>query len=251
MKQHNSIVVARYNVGLDEEVLLALNHENALLLALFDLVVKNSGRHLARALSAESNIGLDVLEQVVGVDLCGTALLKENSLAVVLDDGVALGNLGVVDVLEHKFLELDRGLEHFVEGHEGVDIPVSYAVLEKLEVEVLQIFAVLVRPLQVQVIEEGAADVGLGVVHYANASFAVGLDDVGLDVGVALGALADNSVVGRGLYIVLLDEGAGRVSARVADDFDAVVVALLDGVLKDDGLVVDDLDAHVVDLHLV
>lgn len=72
------------------------------------------------------------------------------------------------------------------------------------------------------------------VVTELDASFSVSLDNIGFDLWPALKTLANNTIVGRGLDVILLYRWLARGVWIVAEDQDTVICALLNCILEDD-----------------
>ena len=88
--KHDTILVALNHVVLDEQLFLALDHEDSLAtLRVADVVVHDSC--FSGLLTAQGNVGLDVVLDFVGDDLSRAALNDKNALIVVALDHVGIG----------------------------------------------------------------------------------------------------------------------------------------------------------------
>ena len=87
MQQHNACLVGLNDVGLHEQVLLAFNNEDALVLRVLDDV--HLDLRVTRVSAAKGYVGPLVTCDVVREDLARAALFDEDTLTVVLTDVIA------------------------------------------------------------------------------------------------------------------------------------------------------------------
>jgi len=127
----------------------------------------------------------------------------------------------------------------------------SDSVLEELCVEPCMIFEVKMAHFGVEVSQLLTTDVSTSVVRKLNSCLTIGFDDVCFYLWPAFQTLADNSVVSRGLDIIFLDCWLTRGVWIVTEYKNSVICTLLNCIFKNDGVIIDNLNSTVINLHLI
>lgn len=94
---HNAIVVVFDLIVFDDQVPFTVNHENAFLLRVLNIVVHDS--YLSGGFAATSNVRLHVTVDFVGENLGVTALSEENTLVEIMADEVRVWETLNLDAL--------------------------------------------------------------------------------------------------------------------------------------------------------
>lgn len=82
MEEHYAHFVVLDNVGLDEHILAALDHKNALLFrTLYQIFLDFS---IATSLATESDICLEIATDVIAENVSWTTLFDQNTLTIIL-----------------------------------------------------------------------------------------------------------------------------------------------------------------------
>ncbi len=228
--QHHAVEVVVDDILIDQQLVLALHHEDALALRVLDHVVLDLD--LARGLASQSDVGLDVGVYLVGVDGSVASLDYQDSLVVVVPDDVAVRErlqpkrpINIILEILHSNLipkvlvvELWRLLLNRLDGRQGLRTQLRGSwgfLLEGSNVDRLPVrtyrdlFNLHGRCLgQFSDIVLGrATDVGLSVFHDLDATLAVVCDDIASDVRLAVRPEDDDSIEGTLLDLIPPDQG--------------------------------------------
>ena len=212
------------------------------------MVVLNLGR--SWALSSKSNIRSQILDDMVRKDISCASLFQKNTLVVILLDAVAHWVLLIYHLFSDMLLEDHGCVNDIIEGWESI-VSWSHGVLEQLSIKTSVVFEIKVAHLGVEIGQLLTADVSAGAVRKLYSCLSVGFDDVGFYLRPALNTLANDSIVSWGLDVIFLDCGLARCVGVVAEDKNSIIRTLLNGILKNDRVIVDDFNSTVIYLHLI
>jgi len=86
MEKDDAVVVANNYVGLYKQIFSTFYNKNSLLLSLFNLIEFDLAE--ATALASQGDVGFDIFDDVVGVNIGRGAFFNQNALTIVLVNAV-------------------------------------------------------------------------------------------------------------------------------------------------------------------
>lgn len=202
------------------------------------------------ALTSEGNIRSQVFDDMVRENISCTPFFKKYTLIVVLLNTVSHGELLVDHLFSHMFFKDYCRIDYIIKCREPI-ISSSDSVFEELCVEACMIFKVKMAHFGVEVSQLLTTDVSTRVVRKLNSCLSICLDDVCFYLWPAFQALTDNAVVSWGLDVIFLDCRLTRGVWIITEDKNSVISALLNCIFKNDGVIIDNLNGTVINLHLI
>jgi hypothetical protein len=249
VEENNAILLILLNdVRGNEEVEASFDYKDSFLFALFNVVVLDLGG--SRSFSSQSDIGSEILGNVVRKDVSSTTLFQEDALVVILLNTVAHGVFLVDHLFSDMLFEDDCSIYDIVECRETIIVKVD-SFLKELCIIPSKFFEVQVAHLCVEICELVTTDVSAGIFCKFNTSFTIGFDDICSNLWPASGTLANNSIMSWSLNIIFLNcwlTWSGRI---ITSNQYPIIRTLLNGVFKNDRIIIDKLNCTFVNLHLV